>query len=760
MPKAILARQLRVIGRVQGVGFRPFVHRLAQQLGVSGWVQNHGGHVEICIQGNAKQLDEFAQGLTHLAPARARISQITTTPIPVQAQEGFIIRTSHDADTRYAHITPDDATCAECLAEMQDPSQRRYRYPFISCTQCGPRYTLIDRLPYDRHHTRMADFPLCADCQTDYCQPNDRRMHAQTLACPACGPRLSYQQPGLAPIEDNNAALAATVAALRAGLIVAVKGIGGYHLVCSATDPAAVLRLRQRKHRAFKPLALLMPWSGADGLKHVRAYTVGTTAEWAQLTDTSRPIVLMQKRPHTDLASAIAPDLNDIGIMLPYSPLHHLLLADCNAPLVATSANLSGEPVFIDAEHVVSRLSNVADAFLHHNRTILRPADDSVYRCIAGKARPLRLARGVAPIELTLPLTLPYPLLALGGQGKNTVALAWADRVVVSPHLGDISSPHGLQVFEQTLSGLQQLYGITAQHCISDAHPDYNTHRWAQHSGLKHLQVYHHHAHASALAAEHNSAESLLVFTWDGAGYGTDGTLWGGEALLGKPGHWQRVSSMRPFRLPGGDLAARAPWRSALGLCWELGDDRYQPPTDSSLLKHAWQNTLNSPITSAVGRLFDAAAALLGLVQTADYEAHAAMRLEAASTALADTGIDLPLSRNALGVWLCDWAPLVAMLQNPDLSIAARSACFHASLALSIVKQAQQLRNEHLFTAVGLTGGVFQNRLLTEYTHTLLQAAGFTVYIPEHLPSNDAGISFGQIIEVGNRPSITSKVQS
>ena len=744
------ARFINVTGRVQGVGFRPFVSRLAHQHNLSGWVRNRAGQVDIWVQGESKQLDLFEQQLITKAPPLAKPDQLQSQPVIPADFDNFTILASESGDVSQAHIPPDYFICDDCLAEMRDKTQRRYRYPFINCTQCGPRYTIIERLPYDRPNTSMAAFPLCPECRKDYENPVDRRFHAQPLACPVCGPTLGFRQPGSADINDNETAIKATVAALRSGLIVAVKGIGGYHLLCSATSEAAVLKLRQRKHRIFKPLAVMLPWSGKDGLDAVRRYANPTATELALLTDPMRPIVLIKKRPNTDLAESVAPGMNELGIMLPYSPLHHLLLEDYAAPLIATSANISGEPVFTEAEQVESRLGHIADAFLHHNRPILRPADDSVYRVITDKAQPIRMGRGSAPLEFTLPFTLSSPLLAVGGQMKNTIALAWDNRVVISPHIGDLGSPRSQQVFEQTIADLGRLYGVTVKQCVCDAHPDYSASRWAEQSGFTVRKVFHHHAHASALAAEHKISEPILVFTWDGTGYGEDGTIWGGEGLFGTPGQWQRLSSFRPFRLPGGEKAGREPWRSALSLCWEQGEEWHECPAETGLLKQAWQKKINSPVSSSVGRLFDAAAALTGIVQYTDFEGHAPMWLEAASGELSETGIDLPLTRNAESLWLSDWSPLISMLQNKRLTIKARSICFHASLALALVKQAKQIRAEHGMFAVGLTGGVFQNRLLTEYATALLRAEGFSVYLPEHIPGNDAGISFGQIIEAGS----------
>jgi len=742
------ARNISVTGQVQGVGFRPFVNRLAHQLTLYGWVRNHAGIVDIYVQGDIEQLDIFEQQLLSQAPPLANIETISSRSVEPTILNSFTIMPSLLGELTQAHIPSDYFMCADCLAEMQDKTQRRYRYPFINCTQCGPRYTLIKCLPYDRANTSMVSFPLCSDCRKEYENPLDRRYHAQPLACETCGPTLTFKQSGYADITNNEAAISSAVKALQAGLIVAVKGIGGYHLLCSATSEATVSKLRQRKHRRLKPLAVMLPWLGEVGLDAVRRYTEATACEMALLTNPQRAIVLVKKRAATDLVEAVAPGMTDIGVMLPYSPLHHLLLEAYGEPLIATSANISGEPVLTDAVEVEARLSLIADAYLHHNRPILRPADDSVYKVIAGKAQPLRLGRGCTPLEFKLPFSLSSPLLALGGQMKNTIALAWDNRVIISPHQGDLGSPRSLQIFEQTIADLSQLYGITVDRCVCDAHPDYSASRWADQSGLAVHKVFHHYAHASALAAEHQHYEPMLVFTWDGTGYGENGTLWGGEGLFGVPGSWQRVSSFRPFRLPGAELAAREPWRSALGICWELNKEWSDCPADTHILKQAWQKQLNSPLTSSVGRLFDAAAALTGLVSYSDFEGHAAMWLESVSAGEQQSGIKLPLNLNAEQCWISDWEPLVALLQDSGLSIGARSYCFHESLAMAILAQAEQIRRERGIFSVGLSGGVFQNKCLTELAMSLLQQAGFSVYVPERIPSNDAGISFGQIMEM------------
>jgi hydrogenase maturation protein HypF len=754
---AIVTRALRIEGRVQGVGFRPFVRRLAEAHGLAGWVCNRAGTVAILIQGRPAALVAFVADLLAKAPPLARPSlaanEPVSAPLPGAAAETFVILPSVDGDAADAMVAPDQFACDDCLAELRDPTARRYRYPFINCTQCGPRYTIIERLPYDRPNTAMAGFALCPDCRREYDDPRDRRNHAQPLACPVCGPGLSFRPTGPVgaacepPAADNEAALAACVAALRAGQIVAVKGIGGYHLMCDAASEGAVARLRHAKNRPDKPFAVMVGEDGEDRLAALRRLVRLGAAEAAMLCDPIRPIVLATKREGASLAAGIAPGLAELGVMLPYSPLHHLLLGDFGAPLVATSGNISGEPVLTDAAKAEARLGRIADAFLHHDRPIRRPADDPVYRIIAGKARAIRLGRGSAPLNMRLPVRLDRPVLAVGGQLKVTVALAWDERVVVSPHIGDLGSPRGLAVFRQIIADLQSLYGVAAERVVADAHPGYGSTRWARRCGLPLATVLHHHAHASALAGEHGLAEPMLVFAWDGVGLGADGTLWGGEALLGRPGRWRRVASFRPFALPGGEKAGRQPWRSALGLCWEAGANWPGGARHADeALRHAWRRRLNAPETSAVGRLFDAAAALVGLVETASFEGHGPMWLEAASDAGA-APVALPLTQDGDGLWRSDWAPLLPVLQDEHLPVGERGAIFHASLATALLDQARRIRAEHGIAVVGLAGGVFQNWLLSEMALRLLDADGFRVLMGETVPANDAGLSFGQIIE-------------
>ncbi len=741
------ALRLAIAGRVQGVGFRPFVYRLAHRLGLRGWVRNEAGTVEIWVQGAGAALETFEQALLKQAPPLARPRMASRASAQAQAFETFEILPSRESTPARIHVPPDYFACDDCLRELRDPGDRRYRYPFINCTQCGPRYTLIHLLPYDRHNTTMAAFAMCAQCRREYENPLDRRFHAEPIACPACGPALQFTSPAGGDTRDNTAALSAAVGALRAGKILAVKGIGGYHLMCDARNDIVIARLRAKKPRPHKPLAVMPPARGADGLEAVRAIAELTPEHEQWLRDPVRPIVLVNRKLHAPLSARIAPGLREIGVMLPYSPLHHLLLDEFGGPLVATSGNVSGEPVLTENGDASQRLSHVAEAFLHHNRPIERPADDPVYRVIAGFARPLRHGRGSAPLELTLPFTLDKPLLAVGGHMKNTVALAWNDRVVVSPHIGGLDAPRSLTVFEQVIADLQNLYDVQARNIVCDAHPVYVSSRWARRAGLPVIPVLHHYAHAAALAGEHPDVKNWAVFTWDGVGYGADGTLWGGETLVGSPGRWQRVGSLRPFYLPGGEKAGREPWRSALSLCWEAGLEWRQCPEDPMLSHHAWRRRLNCPQTTSAGRLFDAAAALTGLHYRSSYEGQGPMLLEAACTEENAQAIPLPLARNRQGLWETDWAPLLPFLMNGKLTVTERADGFHTSLVRAMVAQASALREEHGELTVGLGGGVFQNRVLTERALAALRENGFDVRLMHQVPCNDAGISYGQIVE-------------
>ncbi len=751
------AKYWLIQGQVQGVGFRPYIYRLAKQHNLIGWVRNAAGQVEIWAQGSVPALQAFADALVQQAPPLAQPHIVNETYVPLdQNLTTFNILESITHSHTDIHVPPDYFTCQDCLEELHNPQDRRYHYPFINCTQCGPRYTLIQQLPYDRPHTSMATFPLCPACAQEYHDPGNRRFHAQPIACPDCGPQL-YFQDKIQKVIEPQAALTASLKALSEGKIVAIKGIGGYHLYCLANHDQAILTLRQRKKRPFKPFAILCQ------LEHLSAQL--STTEKALLLDPKRPIVLLKSQILTvPISSQVAPHLDEIGILLPYSPLHHLLLMGIQQPLVATSANISGEPVLTDNLEVEQRLSTVADAFLHHNRPIVRPADDSVYKIIADQPTPLRLGRGTAPLEFSLPRPLSCPTLAVGGHLKNTLTLAWEQHAVISPHIGDLDSPRSLHIFTQLIDDLQKLYALKIQRIVCDSHPNYASTRWAQQQNLPVDTIFHHHAHASALVGEcyqtqhsvhistlagkFHQTHPWLILTWDGLGLGPNQQLWGGETLYGHPGHWQRIGHLRPFSLLGGERAAKEPWRCAAALCWEIGESYPSENKDISLLFQAWQHGFNCPFTTSIGRLFDGAAALMNLLQTSSFEGQAPLWLETLYDPNCHSSVPLPVAKNAQGLWEIDWQPLIPLLIDSNRTLEERSTLFHNSLAEAICLQIQYISQEFPITQVGLCGGVFQNRHLTEYVQQKLIANSIPVFLQRLLPSNDASLSFGQIIEI------------
>ena len=749
MPE-VVTQKLCVTGQVQGVGFRPFVYRLAKEFGITGWVRNCAGTVEILAQSDTNTLQQFRERLTRSAPPFAVPKLTSLFLTPQFPSDTFDILDSDNQTASDVHLPVDQFVCPDCLVEMQDPGNRRYRYPFINCTQCGPRYTLIDRLPYDRSNTSMAAFAMCAECRVEYHDVSDRRFHAEPIACPRCGPGLVYVD-GKSRITDTESAVTAVVNLLRGGGIVAVRGIGGYHLLCDACNELAVINLRQRKHRPHKPLAVMVPQCGDDLLDGVRAIVAAQPEHERLLVSPRRPIVLCDRNQASPLAASIAPQLNEVGVFLPYSPLHHMILDAFGGPLVATSGNISGEPVLTDESEAEQRLATIVDGFLHHNRGIRRPADDAVFQFGANRMRPLRLGRGYAPLELQLNGALAKPTLAVGGHMKNTVGLAWRDRLVISPHIGDLDSLRSTQVFQQVIEDFQRVYDVEPELIVCDAHPDYASTRWAKRLGKVYQEVYHHHAHASAVFGEFASNENILVFTWDGTGYGEDGSIWGGEGLYGAPGNWQRLCSFRSFRLPGGDMAARHPWRAAAALCWDSGIEFpcASLNLDLELAKLAWQKNLNTPITTSAGRLFDAAAYLIGTCPAStSFEGQAPMYLEAAACKGPNVSASaLPLERDETGCWRADWQELIGLCTDRQFSVAERAALFHEKAASTLLDMARRVHEDTGVKLVGLSGGVFQNKILLERAHELLTSDGFTVLMPERIPVNDAGISFGQLVE-------------
>lgn len=745
---------IQIQGTVQGVGFRPFVYQLAKSLDLSGWVENAAQGVSIEAYGTQKDLNALLDKIRHAAPVHSVVTKIESTVLKPQGGLGFEIRESTGAGERSADILPDLAPCADCLHELFDPLNRRYHYPFINCTHCGPRFSILEGIPYDRSRTSMKNFILCALCRTEYDDPNNRRFHAQANTCAHCGPQLVYWDAQGQPQAEKKPALLLTVEALRDGKIIAMKGVGGFHLMVDARNEAAVLRLRQKKNRPRKPFALLYP-----ALEDIQKACLVSEVEAAWLRSPAAPIVLVTRRKddsHHIAAAAVAPDNPDLGVMLPTSPLHHLLMALLAFPVIATSANLSNEPICTDEYEALERLKRVADGFLIHDRPIVRPLEDSVVRVMAGRAAMLRRARGFPLFSVPLP-TGPRvylsPLLALGGQIKNTVAISNGTQIRLGPHMGNLETAQAIEVFENGLEDLKNTYNIKARHIVCDVHPDYITTHKAQASGLPLTRVQHHHAHVAACMAEHGLTGTVLGVAWDGTGFGTDGTLWGGEFLRASAASFERFAHLRPFPLPGGPAAIREPRRAALGLLYALVGEKcfemsHLPPLASfsnkelQIIKTMLEKDLNAPRTASAGRLFDAAGSILGLRQGAGFEGEAAMALEfAARNETAVEGYLFEMQGHSPVI--ADWGPMVhAILHDlaQSVSIGSIAARFHTTLAEMIVALAVQAEE----TRVVLSGGCFQNRLLLERAVDRLKKAGFEVYWPQAVPCNDGGLALGQ----------------
>ncbi len=756
---------LEIEGTVQGVGFRPFVARLAARLGVRGWVRNDARGVVIRAIGPPAALEALAAALRAEAPPAAHINALRQrrtgeiAGLPPAPAAGFLIlESAADAAEPTAAVTPDLALCADCRRELADPGDRRHGYPFINCTNCGPRYSIVRALPYDRARTTMAVFGMCPSCQREYDDPADRRYHAQPNACAACGPHVELQDAAGRVLDSRAAAIAAAAAALRAGRIVAVKGLGGFHLMVDATSEAAVRELRRRKHREEKPLAVMFP-----SLASLRSAAEPDEDDLRWLTAAAAPIVLVRRRAGAPLAGAVAPGNPWIGALLPYTPLHVLLLAAVGRPVVATSGNLSEEPLCTDNEEARQRLGAIAGLFLVHNREIARAVDDSVMRRAAGGPVLLRRARGFAPTPLPLPdgLAAPEPLLCVGGHLKSTIAVSAGPRLVLSPHIGDLSNPVSVDAFRRTVSLLGSLYGGHFARVACDAHPDYASTRFAQNLGVPVVPVQHHLAHILACLLEHGGRpERVLGVAWDGTGYGPDGTIWGGEFIVVDRGRRtaRRVAHLRPFRLPGGEAAVREPRRSALGLLHDLFDGeaaRLGPPAlalgfrdrELSVLRSMLDRGVQAPLTTSVGRLFDGVAALLGLRARCSFEGQAAMELEFAADPAPQEEVDLILPITALGdagIWQVDWRPLVASLLQPEAAAqpSVAAARFHRALSRCVADVAGRVG----IGTVVLTGGCFQNVRLLDATCRQLQAAGFKVLCHRDLPPNDGGLSAGQAL--------------
>jgi len=770
--------RLFVRGAVQGVGFRPFVYRLANELSLTGWVNNSPQGVFIEVEGVRTELENFRTRLTAEKPPRSFIQSCEATWLDAAGYDGFVIRDSENEGSKTALVLPDIATCPDCLGEILDPADRRYRYPFTNCTNCGPRFSIIRALPYDRANTSMRDFKLCPACQAEYDNPNDRRFHAQPNACPVCGPQLELW-PGMARVLSGgsprrlargNDALLAAAHVIRCGHIVAVKGVGGFHLFVDARNETAVRRLRERKHREEKPFALMFPT-----LESVKRVCAVSTLEEQLLCSPEAPIVLLRRlSPIThQLSASVAPNNPNLGVMLPSNPLHHLLMVELGFPVVATSGNLSDEPICTDELEALDRLQGIADILLVHNRPIVRHVDDSIVRVMAGREMVLRRARGYAPLPITVAAgRMPAAtVLAVGAHLKNSVALAVGEQVFLSQHIGDMETERANDAFRRVAAELPEIYGAQPEVIAADLHPEYLSTQFANEiAGRAELPlgedarqriptiigVQHHEAHALACLAENEVELPALAVAWDGTGFGTDNTIWGGEFFFVTDEVVDRIARLRPFHLPGGDAAVKQPRRAALGLLFELlGEEAFLRSDIQSIaalsdaeratLKTMLQRKLNSPRCSSVGRLFDAIASLTGLRHAMRFEGQAAMELEFALDGVnTDEAYELPLI-TCHSPMMLDWSPLVEGVLvdvNRGVPTGEISAKFHNGLADAIVAVAREFGLER----VALSGGCFQNRYLTERAVQRLRRDGFQPYWHQRVPTNDGGIALGQVV--------------
>ena len=724
--------RVRVTGTVQGVGFRPYVYRLAGELSLGGYVLNDAHGVLIEVEGADAQVDRFIARLPSDAPPLAVVEHVLTEDRPPRGDHGFVIRESVGGELPDAPITPDTATCEDCLRELFDPADRRHRYPFINCTNCGPRFTIVRGVPYDRALTTMAAFTMCAACRAEYEDPGDRRFHAQPNACPVCGPSVRL-------IGDSSAddPVTATAGALTSGAIVGIKGIGGYHLACLAASERTVAGLRARKHREDKPFALMAPsLAVAEALISVDA------PARALLTGPERPIVLAPRQPDAPVAPSVAPGAPELGVMLPYSPLHHLLLADVGEPLVMTSANVSDEPIAYRDEDARERLAGIANLFLVHDRPIETRTDDSVVRAVPRRTI-LRRSRGYVPTAVHLPgAGTARPLLACGAELKNTFCLARGTHAWVSHHIGDLENYETLRSFAEGIEHFSRLFAVEPEVVAHDLHPEYLSTKYALDlDGVELVGVQHHHAHLAACLAEHGERGPAIGAIFDGTGYGLDGTVWGGELLYGDIAAFRRVGALAPVALPGGARAIQQPWRMA---CAWLVASGIEPPAAWRPIAELARSGLASPRTTSMGRLFDAVAALAGVRSEVNYEGQAAIELEAACD-FAEPGA-YPIAVGG--------APLVIDPRETIRAIAADAAAgrsagaiarrFHRTISRAAVEACVRLAGAHATEVVVLSGGVFQSRLLLESVSAALTDAGLRVLVPERLPVNDGGIAFGQ----------------
>lgn len=750
---------------MQGVGFRPFVYRLANEMRLSGWVLNSSQGVFIEVEGEQPDLDRFLVHLNSDKPPRSYVQGMETTVLDPCGYSGFEIRESDDAGEKSVFVLPDIATCPDCLKEISDPKDRRYRYPFTNCTNCGPRFSIIRSLPYDRSNTTMSKFQMCDDCRREFQDPSDRRFHAQPNACPKCGPHLDLRDNAGEIVASYHDALLGAARAVRRGEVLALKGIGGYQLIADAGNDEAVRILRARKNREEKPFALMFP-----DIETLNRYCDISELEESLVKSPEAPIVLLRRKkrsgssiPSSDelISELVAPRNPYLGGMLPYSPVHHILMQELGFPVVATSGNISEEPICTDDTEAFAKLSRIADLFLVHDRPIERHVDDSVARIVGGRVQLVRRARGFAPFPLDVQKETKISVLAVGGHLKNTIALNSGKNVFVSQHIGDLTTKEATSAFHKVISDFENLFEKLPAVIVHDNHPDYFSTRYAIDQSQRNIGVQHHLAHIAGCMAENRIVGNVLGVSWDGTGYGDDRTVWGGEFFLTNGKDYRRIGTFKSFRLPGGDTAVKEPRRSALGVLNEiygpsLSEMHSLSPVMSfsanelGILLKMLSSGLNSPITSSVGRLFDAASSILGLRQRVSFEGQGAMELEFACDGVSsDESYPLSVEQRSSdatsnGLLVIDWREMVkAIISDLDANVPVRliSVKFHNSLVNAIIEIAKRVGENKVI----MSGGCFQNKYLTERAIVTLAQEGFSPYWNQRIPPNDGGISFGQI---------------
>jgi hydrogenase maturation protein HypF len=750
--------RVHIMGIVQGVGFRPFVYHLAMRYRLKGWVKNTSAGVDIEVDGEKESLDLFLQCLRDEAPPLSRIDEFSAS---FQAANGFHsleILHSETVEGAFQPISPDVSICPDCLRELFDPNDRRYRYPFINCTNCGPRFTIIKDIPYDRPKTTMASFPMCPDCEREYKNPLDRRFHAQPVACPVCGPEITFERLNVGASAHSDNAIFETCQALANGEIVAIKGLGGFHLACDATNAQVVTELRNRKLRVDKPFAIMMP-----DIEAVEAHCFISDSERELLLSSARPIVLLKRKPESDIVKEVAPNQDWIGVILPYTPLHYLLFTNHDVQftaLVMTSGNLSEEPIATGNDEARERLSTLADAFLMHNRDIHIRCDDSVVRLFEDNHQsvyPIRRSRGYSPFPVKLPFDAPQ-ILAAGSELKNTFCVTNKNYAFLSHHIGDMENYETLRSFEQGVEHFEKLFRVKPEAIAYDLHPNYLATRYAleraERETIPAIGVQHHHAHVAACMAEHrlDRTRPLIGVAFDGTGYGEDGAIWGGEILIADYKSYQRRFHLEYFPLPGGDAAIKKPARIALALLLALNlewDERLTPVTelparDQVILRAQLERKINTPMTSSMGRLFDAAAALAGVRQQVNYEGQAAIEFEALADPAEGGKYLFGLDQDKIQVRTA----IEVLIQDvmAGVHVSKISARFHNGLAASVLEMCSKIRSETGIDEVALSGGVWQNITLLGRTLSLLKQEGFRVYIHREVPTNDGGLSLGQAV--------------